>query len=208
MFHTPHQNRRRLEAVFGGVEPTWHPRVHPSAETRYQVGRSSAHQRDLLPKQVDPTSHWCQNRPSRVFPAKPRLGVFSRWIPRTLWGQPMLFAMPGSTSWNSSEGRRSSSQNVLPPVPAVQTDGFQGFPGCMLRRPDGVRAVVQLERLCVRLARDGRGGYCSTIGTTFSLQLPGDHPSVIDYGRPDGSYTDMNEPVPEYSFWPWALAVH
>ena len=69
----------------------------------------------------------------------------------------MLFPMPDRTSWNSSEGRRSSSQNVLPPVAAVQTDGFQGFPGCMLRRPDGVRAVVQLERVCVRLARDGRG---------------------------------------------------
>ena len=29
-----------------------------------------------------------------------------------------------------SDRSRSSSQNVLPPVPAVQTDGFQGFPGC------------------------------------------------------------------------------
>jgi hypothetical protein len=56
-----------------------------------------------------------------------------------------------------------------------QTDGFQGFPGCVLRRPDGLTAVVQLERVCLRPPRDGRGRYCSTIGTTFSLQLPGDH---------------------------------
>jgi hypothetical protein len=27
----------------------------------------------------------------------------------------------------------------------------------VLRRPDGVRAVVQLERVCLRPARDGRG---------------------------------------------------
>ena len=59
----------------------------------------------------------------------------------------MLFPMPGRTSWSSSDGRRSSSQDALPPVPAVQTDGFQGFPGGMFRRPDGVRAVVQLERV-------------------------------------------------------------
>ena len=75
----------------------------------------------------------------------------------TLLGQPMLFPMPGRTPWNSSEKRRSSNQNVLPPVPAVQTDGFQGLPWCVLRRPDGVRAVVQLERVCLRPARDGRG---------------------------------------------------
>ena len=70
---TPHQNRRRL----GGVQPTRHTRVHPATETRYQVGRSSADQRDLLPMQVDPTSQWCQSRLTRLFPAKPRLGVFS-----------------------------------------------------------------------------------------------------------------------------------
>jgi hypothetical protein len=64
---TPHQNRRRLGEVFGGVEPTWHPGIHPATVTQYQVGRSSADQRDLLPKQVDPTSHWCQSRPSRLF---------------------------------------------------------------------------------------------------------------------------------------------
>ena len=28
----------------------------------------------------------------------------------------MLFAMPGRTSWSSSDGRRSSSQGILPPV--------------------------------------------------------------------------------------------
>jgi hypothetical protein len=103
------------------------------------------------------------------FPAKSRLGVFSWWIQWTLWGQPMLFPMPGRTSWSSSDQRRSSSQNILPPVPAIQTDGFQGFPGCVFRRPDGVIAVVQLERVCLRPPRDGRGRYCSTIGTTFSL---------------------------------------
>jgi hypothetical protein len=44
------------------------------------------------------------------FPAKSRLGVFSWWIQWTLWGQPMLFPMPGRTSWCSSDERRSSSQ--------------------------------------------------------------------------------------------------
>ena len=83
--------------------------------------------------------------------------------------------MSGRTTWSSSDQRRSSNQNVLPPVLAVQTDGFQGFPRCMLRRSDGVRAVVQLERVCLRLPRDGKVRYCSTIGTIFSLQLPGDH---------------------------------
>jgi hypothetical protein len=38
----------------------------------------------------------------------------------------MLLQMFSSTPWSSSEGRRSSSQDVLPPVPAVQTDSFQG----------------------------------------------------------------------------------
>ena len=87
----------------------------------------------------------------------------------------MLFLMSGRTSWNSSYGRKSSSQDVLPPVPAVQTDGFQEFPGSGFRRPDGVRAVVPDQHLCLRPARDGRERYCSTIGTTFPLQLPGDH---------------------------------
>ena len=48
----PHQNRRRLGEGFGGVKPTWHPGVHPATETRYQVGRSSADQRDPPPFQV------------------------------------------------------------------------------------------------------------------------------------------------------------
>ena len=88
----------------------------------------------------------------------------------------MLLQMFSSTSWSSRwQSLRSSSQDVLPPVPAVQTDDFQGFPGCVFRRPDGVRAVVPDQHLCLRLARDGRGRYCSTIGTTFPLQLPGDH---------------------------------
>jgi hypothetical protein len=65
----------------------------------------------------------------------------------------------------------------------VRTDGeskvvmsaMSKFPGCMFRRPDGVRAVIQLEGVCLRPPRDGRGRYCSTIGTTFSLQPPEDH---------------------------------
>ena len=40
------------------------------------MGRSSADQRDLLPKQVDPTSHWYQSRPSRLFHAKSGLVCF------------------------------------------------------------------------------------------------------------------------------------
>ena len=79
------------------------------------------------------------------------------------------------TGSSRCQSLRSSSQYVSSPVPAVQTDGFQGFPECVFRRPDGGRAVVQLERVCLRLTRDGRGSYCSTIGVTFSLQLPGDH---------------------------------
>jgi hypothetical protein len=69
LFDVPHliTNRRRLGAVFALVEPTRHPGVHPAAETQYQVGRSSADQRDLLPTQVDPTSHWCHSRPSRPY---------------------------------------------------------------------------------------------------------------------------------------------
>ena len=61
----------------------------------------------------------------------------------------MLLQMFSSTPWSSSEGRRSSSQDVLPPVPAVQTGGFHGFPGCVFRRPGGIGAVVQLESVCV-----------------------------------------------------------
>ena len=107
------------------------------------MGRSSADQRDLLPTHVDPTSHWCQSRPSRPYFEEQSCRCFCRWIPWTLYRQPILLPMPGRTTWSSSDQRRSSNQNVLPPVPAVQTDGFQGFPGCMLRRSDGVRAVVQ-----------------------------------------------------------------
>jgi hypothetical protein len=47
----------------------------------------------------------------------------------------------------------------------------------VLRRPDGVRSVVPLELVCLRPPRDVRGRYCSTICTTFSLQLSGDHES-------------------------------
>jgi hypothetical protein len=47
----------------------------------------------------------------------------------------------------------------------------------VFRRPDGVRSVVQLELVCLRPPRDVRGRYCSTICTTFSLQLSGDHES-------------------------------
>ena len=154
----------------------------------------------------------------------------------------MLLQMFSSTSWSfRCQSLGSSSQDVLPPVSAIQTDGFQGFTACVFRRPDGVRAVFPdpgadarfqvrggaLKKIapsggrrenfwvfrvknhdftpknhifsnfrgggaragCARppgsapetnifiydLQRDGRGRYCSTIGTTFSLQLPGDH---------------------------------
>ena len=99
--------------------------------------------------------HWCQSRPSRPYFEEQSYRCFSWWSQWSLYRQTMLFSMPIRTPWSSRcPSCRSSSQNVLPPVPAVQTDGFQGLPGCVLRRPDGVRAVVQLECICLRPPRN------------------------------------------------------
>ena len=115
-----------------------------------------------------------------------------------LWGQPMLFPMPGRTSWNSSDGRRSSSQDVLPPVSTTPRHDPCRLQGCGVGWFGGIGAVVQ------RLTRNRSWWHRSTIGTPFSLQLPRDHEfepvrSALQLRQ---WYGEVQPQFPVFQVWP------
>ena len=172
---TPHQNRRRLGEVSGGVEPNdtleYIRQQRPNTKlVVHLLTNVTFYLNKLIQHPIGARVVF-----SRLFPATSRLGVFSWWSPCTLYRQPMLFPMAGRTSLSSSEGRRSSSEDVIQTVSTVPIDCFQGFPGCDVGWFGGIGAVVQLACVCVWLTRNRSWWHRSSVGTTLSLQLPGDY---------------------------------
>ena len=84
-------------------------------EATYRVTTTKDHQRPT--KKRTKLHRLMPSRSSRLFPTKPRLGLFSwliQWISR---GQLMLLQMFSSTPWNSKcQSLRSPNQDVLQSV--------------------------------------------------------------------------------------------